>query len=173
MYVHEVIPMIEGMVGTMTAGSLKNVTTRVTAWAEECKHILRMPQHRGLSDWGFKCMADVDESGDVIEAGGVLYAALAGYVDGNKALCVVFVDDADGALTVTGATDVLGTYGAQITCPICATDGTEEFTGITIPGGMSATNSLMVGADTTDSTTVATNDCRVFVLYRTTAGLVA
>ena len=166
--VYDVIPRLEGMIGTMATGS----KSKVSQWVEECKKLLLSPKLRDVTDWDFKCMPDVDESGDVIEAGGVLYAALAGYVDGNKALCVVFVDDADGSLTVTGGTDTLGTYGFEMTCPAVASDGTEEFTGAVIPGGMSATNSLMVGADTVDSTTVATNDCRVWVLYRTTAGII-
>src|SRR5512147_1878106 len=110
MYVHEVIPLMEGLVGTMTAGSTKSATTRVAAWVEGCKAIMRMPQHRGLSDWAFKCMPDVDESADAIEAGATLYAMLAGYVDEAKNLCVVIEDGADASLTVTGASDTLGAY---------------------------------------------------------------
>jgi hypothetical protein len=173
MYVHEVIPLMEGLVGTMTAGSTKKPTTRVTAWVEGCKAIMRMPQHRGLSDWAFKCMPDVDESADLVEAAGTLYAALAGYVDEAKDLCVVFEAGGDTSLTVTGATDILGLYVAQITCPMVATAGTEEYTGAIWPGGILGSTDLMVGADTTDSTTVATDDCRVWVLYRTNEGLLA
>ena len=174
MYVHEVIPLMEGLVGTMTAGSTKKPTTRVTAWVEGCKAVLRMPQHRGLSDWAFKCMPDVDESADAIVASGTLFAMLAGYVDEAKNLCVVVEDGADASLTVTGATDVLGLYVAQFNCPMVATAGTEEYTGAIWPGGISsASGSMNIGCDTTDSTTVATDDCRVWVLYRTTAGLVA
>src|SRR5512147_1883143 len=174
MYVHEVIPLMEGLVGTMTAGSTKLPTTRVSAWVEACKAVMRMPQHRGLSDWSFKCMPDVDESADAIEAGATLYGLLCGYVDEAKNLMVVVEDGADASLTVTGGTDTLGAYVATVFCPMVATAGTEEYTGQIYPGGIScATSSMNIGADTTDSTTVATDDCRVWVLYRTTAGLVA
>ena len=149
MYAHEVIPLMEGLVGTMTAGSTKLPTTRVAAWVEGCKAVLRMPQHRGLSDWAFKCMPDVDESADAIVASGTLFAMLAGYVDEAKNLCVVVENGADASLTVTGATDVLGLYVAQLNCPMVATAGTEEYTGAIYPGGISCSaGSMNIGCDT-------------------------
>src|SRR5512137_2821117 len=122
-YPHQLMPELEGLVGTMTAGSTKLPLSRVTEWVEDCKRILRMPQHRGLSDWSFKCMADVDESADLIEAGGTLYGLLAGYVDEAKDLCVVIEAGADTSLTVTAASDTLGAYILQVNCPMVATAG--------------------------------------------------
>jgi hypothetical protein len=160
---------MEGMVGTMLAGTTKVATQAVSEWVDECKRIMNLPGNRGLSDWEFLAVPDVDQTAVDIETGARLYGLLIGQLSADASPdMVVVTDDADGTLTVAH-TDTIVTATLQYTVPAAATDGTEEFWPVSFPAGVSFATHMCIGADGVDGTDPATDDIRAWVLYRTVA----
>jgi hypothetical protein len=167
-YPHQLIPQMEGLVGTLTAGTTKLTTQAVVEFVEECKRIMHMPQYRGLSDWEFYLSSDVDETANDIETGGHLYGILAGNNSSDASADIIVAhDDADGTYALDATAAYGATFLAGFITPVATTDGTEEYAGATWAGGIAFTNHLCIGADGLDGTNPAANDVRAWILYRT------
>ena len=164
---HELFPLMEGLIGTMLAGSTKVATQAVSEWVSECKRIMLLHGNRDLTDWEFLAVPDVDQTAVDIATGARLYGLLIGQLSADASPDVVVVtDDADGTLAVAAA-DAISVATLQYTVPAAGTDLTEEYWPVNYPAGVSFATHMCIGADGQDSTNPATDDIRAWVLYRT------
>lgn len=171
MYADEVCALMEGMVGTMTAGSTKVATQVVSDWVEMCKYLVKRPGNRGVTDWAFKGTADIDESANDLETGAQLFGLLLGHNGATLEPSVAINADADGTLTVAHTDTIVATGLRElIVCPVSGTEDTEVYVArIFVEGiNISGTNHLCIGADGSDGTNVPADDLRGWALYRTT-----
>jgi hypothetical protein len=171
--VQSVISRMEGVIGTTPTSTLAYQS--VSTWVSLCKQLLRSESLRDATDWEFTCSDDPDEDANDVETGATLYAVLyeQASVDASPDIFVI-TDDADGTLAVSAGDTVTVTASTiQFMPPATATDGVPEYHGHIFVNGVSFTNHMCVGADGLDGTNPAAGDLRVWLLYRTTAGLIS
>ena len=166
MYGHQVFPLLEGIVSTQAGTS-----QRAALWVEAVKKVMLSDVLKSKDDWQFLAVADVDESASaaMIEAAtSRVYGLLVGQLSADSGGdFVAILDDASGGYTFDGTAALDNTFRAVHYIPATATDLVEEFWGFIYPDGIAITNDLMVAADGSAGTNPATDDIRVWVLYRT------
>ena len=162
-YASAIWPNLEGIVSQQSGTS-----QRVAMWVELCKAVMRSDVLKSKDDWAFTSSTDVDQTGNDVETGARLYGLL---VATNSADAetdfIVADDDSDGTVTLDGTAALVNTVQFAYNIPAAATDGVEEFHPFVFPEGLPFTDHMVFAADGRDGTDPATDDIRVWALYRT------
>lgn len=165
---HQIIPMMEGMVSTMST-----IGSQVAGdWVRMMKQVMHRVSIRDETDWEFMALSDIDEDGAAetnaapLISCTMLYGALIGTNSADAELDWVQFADADTD-TFAGGSALDNDVLAILELPAAATDGTEELHAAIWPGGLICATGLTVSADGQDGTNPAADDIRGWVVFRT------
>lgn len=179
MKVSEVIPMLEGMVGTVAEGN-----NALATWLECVKVYLRSPACRDLDDLEFKITEAVTDVGIPVDADATHLLAAVVEIDGDlgtdTAGFVGYTDAETDTIDLTSAlpedvvavipvSDLAVSTVSQFYPVIffAGQSGIEAAPGTYGETGISLTTGLTVWADGMDGNAITAASCRVFTLYRT------
>lgn len=164
-----ILPVLEGMVSTQATGA--GGRQEVGLWVELMKALLRAPGIRDETDLQFVLADDVDQTGNVIDAGATHILGILVETDSADAeRDWVAITDADS--NTFDGTAALDNDDVILIQPRAAgTDGTPEYVGMVFVGGPDTLGfpldtGLTISADGRDGADPAADDLRVWVLYR-------
>ena len=179
--VHQIIPRIDGMVGTVAQGN-----QAVATWAECVKTMLRSPNFRTLDDLEFDFVPSITDVGIVVSTSATHLIAdcweISGDLGGDTSAFCGFTDADSDTIVLTTALSVQEDVVVAFPVNDLATSTINEYyphiyfagaAGIeAAPGaygqtGMTLTIGLTAWSDGNDSAAPTAASIRAFVLYRT------
>ena len=164
MYVHQVLPNLEGLLGfVQTKGDLEG-SQSIGTFIEVCKLVMNQPQIRNDDGWIFFHQNDIDATGDLIYTGAAFVHALLYRTTSAAVDHLCLTDNTSNTYAgqlVLDADDML-CFEMQIQA-----QGTWRIGSLVSVDGIYCGTGIVLAAEDLGGTDAGADDNDCFILYRT------